>query len=709
MAASEQERERGNMGAPEGKTQVIAAAATVKTPSVMRRSPYMKRSVTHPANNKSAPSRLSAPGSGARKPKTPSKSPSTGCTSAPVGSTRSPAGGAPVASTWSPAGRATAASTRSPVKGVHTAGIRSLVRGAPTAGIQSPVRGALTAGTRVSAGAPTAGTQSPLRGAPTAGTQSPVRGALTAGTQVSRGGSSVSVGVTRERHSASSVQKAPQMKCPTPYVLIPTRLRRTGLKLLDPEKVRNLTSRLPVSGDMKHSVILHQTTVSKQPPRSHRQNTLPRSTVRQIESSRKRTGITSRRQDINQSEGTKILPLDEKIEGHELSHQMGRLLLDDSGEVCNGPPPTPAQDGDGPHDRNSGQTVEGDAGSLEKSSVQEDEVLPLTDIPTTSEQMEETQGNDLKQDIGSSDTESPYPHTGDVQETRCPEDKESPYPHNRDVQETRCPKDKESPSQPSCQGEENQAVILDPTKDPPPDYVQSRGPDITEVDGPSDAEPTAEAEEKCQSSLTHLKDAGTSLISENHSLPNKDYLLVEEGHGSLGQNTHQDQERETGNQDKLMQHVWSRTNDIIRQSQGVLVLTKSTDEDAIFIPKLQFEFTPDNSIDWTALGPPLSGSHKGGPTKKGDPRVMRPSTPGGPTFSKSVLKKSFMLTSQALPGAFSESALGFSSAGDVTRAGSHPVDRIVDLSISFQGKFEEEKIPADIPKILLTEEDIDED
>ncbi|KAG9468543.1 hypothetical protein GDO78_022520 [Eleutherodactylus coqui] len=112
-----------------------------------------------------------------------------------------------------------------------------------------------------------------------------------------RGASTVRIGVVRERHGIALIQKEPQMKCWTAYVRLPARLRRSGLKLWDPEKVKTLTSasRLPVSGEMKQQIIHHQTNFNRESSRTRRQNTLPQAAVKQTESSRKRMGITSRR------------------------------------------------------------------------------------------------------------------------------------------------------------------------------------------------------------------------------------------------------------------------------------------------------------------------------------------------------------------------------------------------------------------------------
>ncbi|CAI9600021.1 unnamed protein product, partial [Staurois parvus] len=155
--------------------------------------------------------------------------------------------------------------------------------------------------------------------------------------------------------------------------------------------------------------------------------------------------------------------------------------------------------------------------------------------------------------------------------------------------------------------------------------------------------------------------------------------------------------------------ISSWRNDVIRRSQGVLVLTRNTDENAIFIPKLKFEFTPDNSIDWTTLPQLLTNKHSNH-VKEKDPSITMPCTPRGPSFSKSILKKSsasqgFIPTarsnSESIPGSFGAE----NSAQDSVP----PLHGIVDLSISFQGKYEGDEIPKDIPKLLLMEEDSDED
>ncbi|XP_056394960.1 uncharacterized protein LOC130290850 isoform X2 [Hyla sarda] len=357
-----------------------------------------------------------------------------------------------------------------------------------------------------------------------------------------------------------------------------------------------------------------------------------------------------------------------------------------SGQTAQDGQPPPVQPEASPDDdRNSGQTVQDDAASAEESSVQNDlKSSPVTDHPASKQ----------TEDMETFVTESTFPQTRDVQE--------------------QLPGHKESPSQSLPRSQENHVAKLGHPEAPPTEHAQSSCPDINVVEGSSE-EPTSEAQEHLPSSHDHVKDDGTeahtaSLVGENNTLSNsEDELLGKKSNTTPGLNSPEDQKSatEVGNQEKPNQRVWSRTNDIIRQSQGVLVLTRSTDENAVFIPKLKFEFTPDNSIDWSVLGPPPLGNNKGDPTKMKDPRVLAACTPRGPTFSKSLLKKNFMLPGQDLPGGSSDSVLRFS--GDVIGNNTHPLDRIVDLSISFQDKFGEQEIPADIPKILLTEEDIDED
>ncbi|XP_075691160.1 uncharacterized protein LOC142659187 isoform X2 [Rhinoderma darwinii] len=509
--------------------------------------------------------------------------------------------------------------------------------------------------------------------------------ALSPALKAKRGASSVSIGVTRERHSAPLLR----MKYTTPYVLVPVRMKKTGLKLLDPEKVKNLTSASPLpASEVKRTLILHQTTLNKQPHWSRRQRTLPGPAAQQTESSRQRPGIASRRENMNQSGRAKILLADKAKGDHQISQKMNSLLQGDNGcddsrthddQVYHGPLQS-APPGDRPH-------VHGDTCSMEESNIQESS--HLTGSPTTSERTND--GIIIKQGSGTSVTEH----------EQLPED----Y--------------KEQRSQPSpYHEEENQATKQN--QDPPTDPAPPRCSDIKVVDGSSREDslynPSTEdhCQEKCQSS--HPKDTGDhnsqpgTLLGENNSwshtgadsvgLECEKHIII------LGSELNP---TETRNREEPSQHVWSRTNEIIRQSQGVLVLTRSTDENAIFIPKLKFEFTPDNSIDWALLRPPL-GTNKGGPAKGHDPRIMIACTSGGPSFSKSVLKKSSMLPDHGPPpGGHSESTPRSSSAGGITATSVLPLDRIVDLSISFHGKFGEQEIPTDIPKLLLTEEDIDED
>ncbi|XP_073496423.1 uncharacterized protein [Phyllobates terribilis] len=507
--------------------------------------------------------------------------------------------------------------------------------------------------------------KSPCTSAPAATGRTPAGGASALNPK--RGASSVSVRIPRERHSVPAIQKPP-------------------LKLLDPEKVRSLTSasRLHVSGGTKQNPILHQTTINKQPPRSCKQSTLPRSSVKLTTSSRKRTGIDSRREIINPSGGVKIRQANDiDTRSCQLWHQMNHLLLDDKGceesRKCDKGQLENVQPGEG---KTSGQTVPDHAGSLEESNIHDQEKSShMTDLQAKSWQIDKAEERTLVSD----------PQTGNVQE-------------QGDYKEP----------QPSCHQEENHATKESHNEGPPthlscPDNV---------VDGllkPSpEAEPTTGASSKKndQSSCNQLTDTGTSdhksqpvpPEGEKDSVPESNSASSNRCKTILGPNLPQDEQSasEMGNQEPL----WSRTYDIIRQSQGVLVLTRSTDDNAVFIPKLKFDFTPDNSVDWTRPGaPPPLGTKKGGAPIKNHLGVLNTCTPRGPTFSKSMLKKSSMLYGQDIvPGVSSESALA-----DISMIGACPLDRIVDLSISFQGKYEEQEIPADIPKILLTEEDYDED
>ncbi|XP_066436533.1 uncharacterized protein [Eleutherodactylus coqui] len=549
--------------------------------------------------------------------------------------------------------------------------------------------------------------------APAATKQSPAGGASTLNSplKAKRGASTVRIGAVRERHGIALIQKEPQMKCWTAYMRLPARLRRSGLKLWDPEKVKTLTSasRLPVSGEVKQQIIHHQTNFNRESSRTRRQNTLPQAAVKQTESSRKRMGITSRRES-NQSGQPRRLPADEAIGGHQLSHQMNQLLLDDNGcdesrtsddgRLYKGPHQT-AQPAAGPHDaRNSDQTVQDDTCHLKPNAQDNQKSSHLTDSFKKSGQIEATGSSVIKEDIGILGPECSYREPGDVQE--------------------QLPGNEESFSQPfSCHGAE------DHIQDPSSDNTQPSCPHVNVVEGlyktPSESEPTTEAQgqENCQSSHNTLKDIGTydaksQPASGEKSEPNsaEDDFMSNKGNIIFKPNLPSDERNttEAGNQEAAHQRVWSRTNDVIRQSQGVLVLTRSTAEDAVFIPKLQFEVTPDNSIDWTMIGPTPLDSNKRCPTKKNDLSILNAFTPRGPSISKSLLKKSFMLSGHdLLPDGPSKSAQRFPSAEDVTRSSRHPLDRIVDLSISFQGKFEKQEVPANIPKILLSEDDDDDD
>ncbi|CAH2316822.1 Hypothetical predicted protein [Pelobates cultripes] len=155
---------------------------------------------------------------------------------------------------------------------------------------------------------------------------------------------------------------------------------------------------------------------------------------------------------------------------------------------------------------------------------------------------------------------------------------------------------------------------------------------------------------------------------------------------------------------------WSHQSEVIRKSQGVLVLTRSTEENAVFIPKLKFEFTPDNSIDYSLINLP-KGCQGKGRAKGSDLLNMRPYTPHGPSFSKSILKRSSALPSHS-PSTVYKGPLSSSNDGTSRRLyemsnTSGPLYGIVDLSLSFRNNLPEEVIPPDIPKILIPDEDDD--
>lgn len=193
------------------------------------------------------------------------------------------------------------------------------------------------------------------------------------------------------------------------------------------------------------------------------------------------------------------------------------------------------------------------------------------------------------------------------------------------------------------------------------------------------------------------------------SLPVEENLLAQKISVDFGQTSNIADIGASSSHEDTKSHITSRRNDVIRRSQGVLVLTKSTEENAIFIPKLKFEFTPDNSIDWTALPQSLPDQH-GNQVKEKNPRITKPCTPRGPSFSKSVLKKS-SASQGCIPAANgnSESTPGSFGAESSAKDNCPPLYGIVDLSISFQGKYQGDEIPKEIPKILLMEEDSDED
>ncbi|XP_075041859.1 uncharacterized protein LOC142101343 isoform X2 [Mixophyes fleayi] len=500
-----------------------------------------------------------------------------------------------------------------------------------------------------------------------------------------------SAGVTRERHSVTVTQPDPR---PMPYVLVPVRVKRTGLKLLDPEKVKNLTSaaRSPASGGKRLNLIPHQTKGNKQPPVIRRQLRIPRSPMKQATSSR----ISGRREDTNQPTRNKTTRLDEDTD--LLTQQIDGLVLGDKDCVgsttCDN-----VQASDIPHQAsfpavgsqdNVSKSVEtaqvDDHTDVDPCGDDQQKTSHLPTFPSMSAKNEETRGHCTSREV---DSQSKYEQT-DVHE-QLPGENEEPQI---------------VPS--SCHSEENQKT--EPTS---PDHSLPSSSTIKVVGGliytspePEPSTGTLCQEVKPTSARSHPT-TDTDSVGENcKSLPEKD--LTQKSNVNLGQTSNPAEEdtAETASfQAKIYPPVWAGSNEVIRQRQGVLVLTRSTDEDAIFIPKLQFEFTPDNSIDWTAFHQPAANS-TGGLNKRNDPGITKPCTPRGPSFSKSVLKKSSTLPNH---GSISRGHPESPSAGEVTRNSRYPLYGIVDLSISFQGKFEDQEIPTDIPKILLTEEEIDED
>ncbi|OCT66980.1 hypothetical protein XELAEV_18038262mg [Xenopus laevis] len=150
-----------------------------------------------------------------------------------------------------------------------------------------------------------------------------------------------------------------------------------------------------------------------------------------------------------------------------------------------------------------------------------------------------------------------------------------------------------------------------------------------------------------------------------------------------------------------------KRDNIIRRSQGVLVLTNSTDENAIFIPKLEFAFTPDSSVDYSVLPQP-KWNHL---MKRSESQSIY--TPRGPSLSKSI--KSDKCKSSLLVGGRSENYPSSSASTSTnnrhlgTTNPNCPLYGIVDLSLSFRDKFLAETVPSDIPKILLTDEENEDD
>ncbi|XP_063791933.1 uncharacterized protein LOC134948090 isoform X2 [Pseudophryne corroboree] len=509
-----------------------------------------------------------------------------------------------------------------------------------------------------------------------------------------RGAITVSAGVTRERHIATVTRPGPRLERPNPSVLVTVRVKKSGLKVLDPEKVKTLTSaaRSPVSGGPSRNSLHHQTSVHKQSPQSRRQAGITRSPVKQATPARMRTEIAARRQSVRQT----MTGWSEDAASQLLTQQLDGLALRDQDRAgstcdkCREVEILPQASFQAAVIQTKDSTSVGaDAHSLEEPSERDPQnPTGLLTPQTTPANNIEPDAALSSGDIAEVDCGSTCEQTGTAQEPPAGEDMKSqtePSPcHSRDIQ---TPETASPGISPSSSSDTKAAGAL---------HCPSSGP-----------EPATETQcqaEKATSTHSHSINETGSVSKDSKSL-SAELDLTENNNMSLGQSSNPAGMSVFNNQAETSPRAWSGSSEVIRQSQGVLILTRSTNENAIFIPKLKFAFTPDNSIDWTALRPPAVKS-EGDQTKMDDARNMKPCTPWGPSFSKSVLKKSSTLPGHGpRSGDLPES----SGAGDVTRNRTYPPSAIVDLSISFQGKFENQEIPNDIPKLLLAADNDEED
>ncbi|XP_077324146.1 uncharacterized protein LOC143959358 isoform X2 [Lithobates pipiens] len=495
---------------------------------------------------------------------------------------------------------------------------------------------------------------------------------------VKQGACSMSLGVPRERQSAPLTQ--PRTQRQATYMMVPVRMKKAGLKLLDPEKVKNLTAlaaAMPIeSGEARLHSYLHQEHASKQ---------------RSL-NSRPDTNLSTKQNKTSEDHESHLL-LTHQIDGLVLSEKDGSESSSSNiGQETYDPQTSPQlitnQKLKSKHDETAW---------IDGSSIEETKNRDQLEMPTFQERI-----LDINKDVKEEDfeTKKKVEIQGQLLEGETESDYELHFSSKENLE---------------TEGLNPEVVSADLTQSQANALHNTQGEVSTKSQSQEDAISSHEHLKKSPRVKTSSQNITSKSPSANDAegrdercvpLPVQENLLAQKISVDFGQASNIADIGASSSQEDTKSHISSRRNDVIRRSQGVLVLTRSTEENAIFIPKLKFEFTPDNSIDWTAL----SQSTPDNQVKEKNPRITKPCTPRGPSFSKSVLKKSSAFQGY-IPAAKgnSESTPGSFGAESSAKGNCPPLYGIVDLSISFQGKYQGDEIPKDIPKILLMKEDSDED
>ncbi|XP_014342118.1 uncharacterized protein LOC106702928 isoform X2 [Latimeria chalumnae] len=169
-------------------------------------------------------------------------------------------------------------------------------------------------------------------------------------------------------------------------------------------------------------------------------------------------------------------------------------------------------------------------------------------------------------------------------------------------------------------------------------------------------------------------------------------------------------------EEKIIKHQETDLNYLPPEPTGSAA--EEIELDTFCIPKLDFQLTPDNGIDGTFY--PQADLHKFSLSGINDTKPLQCSmkaSPHGP-FSSEILEKETMVPSSRPSNATTQAGYGVcfsqsqspilqksegNSSYDLAKA--QLFQDIIDLSISFQGKFLYNDVPLDTPKIFITETD----